>query len=1055
MKIGKTFLLVCMCSVIFGYGQQTKLSEIATTRYGTKWVQIKEGTNIKATQLFEVYKSAFGLKAEDDMRLLSTETDDLGFTHYRYQQFHKGVAVNGAIYLLHEKNGFLKSANGEIYTAITSTSNASIRAKQAVENAIAWVSAEEYAWQNKVFEQDIKSINKSKNATHYPSASLMYYRKSSAENKGDFRLVYRVEVLATKPLKRVAVFVDAQSGEIYHTTNILMNIDKPTKAVTRYNGTKDIVVDSMSASQYILRESGRGNGITTKDLQNLGDMVNVNTNAAVNIIETDTFFNNDLTANSAHWASEMTYDYYMVKFNRNSYNNSGAAMYSYVHWGNNIANAMWTGTAMVYGDGDVSNGPFTTAEICGHEITHAVTQYTANLEYEYESGALNESYSDMFGAMVNYFATDTINWMIGLQTGSAFRNMANPKQFQNPDTYKGQYWQTSSADNGGVHTNSGVGNYWFSLIVKGDTGTNDFGYHYNITPIGSEKSEKIAYRALSQYLTPTSQYFDCFQATIQAANDLYGQCSPESQTVAAAWAAVNVGYPFDTAAVYVTEVLSPISDCGLSNEQLTVKLFYNGCNRSLNVGAKIYIMAKVDLNTTYYDTLTLTSAFVGGTSMDYSLTPLINVATIGNHRVDVWVKGGSLTSYSDSVKNYVFSNRVLQNIDFAPVQVLSPSTSCFLGTQETVSMSFTYLGCAPLPATDSVRLAFKANASDTVFEYKHLTQVMNYGDTLTYTFLGKADCSLIGANVIQVFAVNPTDTFRVNNVKSISLTKPQFTNGHGPFIFSETDINNYYYKEIVNVGKVRTKVITGYPNGRVLNLTGGNVFSYYDQLIFPTPGQEWSVNEMLSAKANFCVDARLLTRLHIGFDLKQTSGGDLYAQYLGAGDYSSASIMRILVNGQHLNNQTYKPTTTGADPFVNRIVDLSGFIGNILEVSFETRNIASDTLGFTLDNTYIDNLHFIENSGDNVAEQSAGMSVALYPNPATHQTNLYLNVSEMMIGNLQVIDFLGKVLVAKPVLINSGENIITIDLNGFTNGIYIIKIQTPQGEINRKMMISK
>jgi len=93
----------------------------------------------------------------------------------------------------------------------------------------------------------------------------------------------------------------------------------------------------------------------------------------------------------------MTYDYYLNTFSRNSYDNNGAALLSYVHYSNQYANAFWDGTRMTYGDGNSQYTAFTSLEICGHEITHAVTQSTANLVYQDEPGALNESFSDMFG----------------------------------------------------------------------------------------------------------------------------------------------------------------------------------------------------------------------------------------------------------------------------------------------------------------------------------------------------------------------------------------------------------------------------------------------------------------------------------------------------------------------------------------------------------------------------------------------------------------------------------------------------------------------------------
>ena len=127
---------------------------------------------------------------------------------------------------------------------------------------------------------------------------------------------------------------------------------------------------------------------------------------------------------------------------------------------------------MTYGDGNLAQGyrPLVSLDICGHEITHGVTTYSANLTYSYESGALNESFSDIFGECIENTASGSNDWMMGCDIGvsgcGAFRNMANPNQFGDPDTYKGTYWYTGTGDNGGVHYNSGVQNKWFYVLTS-------------------------------------------------------------------------------------------------------------------------------------------------------------------------------------------------------------------------------------------------------------------------------------------------------------------------------------------------------------------------------------------------------------------------------------------------------------------------------------------------------------------------------------------------------------------------------------------------------------
>jgi Zn-dependent metalloprotease len=131
---------------------------------------------------------------------------------------------------------------------------------------------------------------------------------------------------------------------------------------------------------------------------------------------------------------------------------------------------------MTYGDGNGTTfTPLTAIDITAHEIAHGLTSNTSNLVYSNESGALNESFSDIFGVSVESFANNnTLNWIIGedaTPNGNGIRNMSNPNAFADPDTYLGTNYYTGTQDNGGVHTNSGVQNFWYYLLTVGGTGT--------------------------------------------------------------------------------------------------------------------------------------------------------------------------------------------------------------------------------------------------------------------------------------------------------------------------------------------------------------------------------------------------------------------------------------------------------------------------------------------------------------------------------------------------------------------------------------------------------
>lgn len=272
----------------------------------------------------------------------------------------------------------------------------------------------------------------------------------------------------------------------------------------------------------------------------------------------------------AHWGMEETHDFYNQEFGRNSYDGHGAEVRNYI---NGTFATMGTQTnaaalsyygSMVYGMGDgESMGPVVGLDVMGHEFTHMVTDNNGNggLNYQDQSGALNESISDMMGTAIEFFA-DSANatWTIGdgvvLTSPYYMRSMSEPNGpgfasgFQRqPDTYLGQYWYTGNQDNGGVHINSGVPNKWFYLLSVGGSGTNDNSYHYQVTGQGIDKAQQIVYQALTQYITPTATFVDAYNATLNAAQDIYGANSSEYDAVKAAWLAVGVPYNDTTQAI--------------------------------------------------------------------------------------------------------------------------------------------------------------------------------------------------------------------------------------------------------------------------------------------------------------------------------------------------------------------------------------------------------------------------------------------------------------------------------------------------------------------------
>ncbi|MEP7128308.1 MAG: M4 family metallopeptidase, partial [Chitinophagales bacterium] len=480
--------------------------------------------------------SVIGLNSNSELVLIGAENDQLGEVHYRYYQTYLGNPVENSMYIVHTKDGMIKGMSGSIVmnfdpqTALNKS--APLKQTKAIQAAVEYVNAEKYMWQDQVMEQRLKNQTGNSGASYYPTASLVWYNAGDAIDPGSLKLAYKVDVYAQQPMTRADIFVDAQTGNILGTSDRLYHSDATGTAATAYSGTQTIHSD-LSGSNYRLRDYTKGNGIIT--LKSSGSDYS---SSSANWTTTG----QDKYALDAHYGVSSTYSFYLANFNRNSLNNAGIALYSYVNDPSQNFNAGWDGSEMLFGNLGSGGAGITAIDVCGHELTHGVTQYTCNLNYSNQSGAMNESLSDIMGKSVQFWAKPTdINWLLSNDMNWGIRNMSNPGAFNQPDTYLGSHWTTSSADNGGVHTNSGVGNFMFYLLVTGGSGTNDIGNAYTVTGIGLSEADQIIYRTQTVYLTKTSQYADWRTACINAATDLYGSSSNEVIQVKNAWYAVGIG----------------------------------------------------------------------------------------------------------------------------------------------------------------------------------------------------------------------------------------------------------------------------------------------------------------------------------------------------------------------------------------------------------------------------------------------------------------------------------------------------------------------------------
>lgn len=530
----------------------------------------------QAMDYLDAVKSVLNLnEPREEFRITKTETDDLGFRHIRLQQEWQGIPVHGAEAVLHEKNGKFYLFNGRFQQ--------SPKLDDVVPN-IGQAQAESLALNH------VGSLEAVKTLSHEDLKLVATDKQSSGEltiyfvHPNEPKLAWHVTVVPNIAA-RYSYFLDANTGEVlshhselckiaghfhpvgqghsampelptanYQFLTALPPLDGPATAnANDLFGQSRLINTYQVGNTYFLIDASQtmfnGNQsdfpndpvgvIWTIDAQNTSP--ENNDFGAVHVTSNNNSWNNP-KAISAHYHAEKAYDYFKNTFNRNSINGTGGNIVSLINVvesdDSQMDNAFWNGEAMFYGNGNEAfTAPLQKAlDVSGHEMSHGVIQATANLEYLNESGALNESFADIFGAMI-----DRDDWKMGedltntqfFPTG-ALRDLSDPHNGGNdlndngwqPAHYNERY--LGGEDNGGVHINSGIVNKAFFLFASNAN-------------VGKNKAEQVYYRALNQYLTKSSNFVDCRLAVIQAATDLHGANSNEVNAAKAAFDAVGIG----------------------------------------------------------------------------------------------------------------------------------------------------------------------------------------------------------------------------------------------------------------------------------------------------------------------------------------------------------------------------------------------------------------------------------------------------------------------------------------------------------------------------------
>jgi Zn-dependent metalloprotease len=463
-------------------------------------------------------------------KVSSVEVDELGFTRVKLQQVVKGTKIKDRQINVHFNNlGEVIAVNGQY-------ENRTIN----IENEGAAAISEDKALETALQEFDYETL---RNAPSVEREIIIIDEK--AYNTFKINVQYDVPEVGNWD-----VYIDAHTGNIVKKASRI-RFDGPVagSGVNVIGQTKSLNLTLTSGKYYMQDQTKTMTGqIKTYTANNAQTQPGTLVNNTTSTFNTATF----KAAVSAHDYAGSVYDFYKNLFNRNSIDNNGMSIISTVHYGSRYNNAFWDGTQMVYGDGDGSTFTYLSGDldVVAHEMTHGVTERSANLNYENQSGALNESMSDIMGVLVQTYdkynvkgggiwTFNSADWVVGDQiytpntAGDALRSLSNPTLYDQP-AHMNNYQNlpnTEAGDWGGVHINSGIPNKAGYLLAQA---------------IGCEKTARIYYRALTSYMTATTNFQAARNYLVQAATDLYGASSTEVTAVNNAFNSVGIVQFADT-----------------------------------------------------------------------------------------------------------------------------------------------------------------------------------------------------------------------------------------------------------------------------------------------------------------------------------------------------------------------------------------------------------------------------------------------------------------------------------------------------------------------------
>jgi len=974
--------------------------------------------NIKSADFFDHKSNQMGIGTDDHMILVMEMPGKNNYTYKKYEQSYKGVPVFGSAYTLRVQDGNVKRATGYYLPYIDMEVIPKISSDKAFQFAMQKMNAKKYSWQD-------EGLTKIPGYTEKPTATLMIIDEAFPNTSENYKLVYQVDLQSVEPVDKKRFFIDAYTGEALLDLPLMMHQAVPGSGLTKYYGEQNFTVDSVAPGQYVLLDPSRGNGNAV--FNSNGEM----------FTDSDNFwdlFNEDQdeVAVDAHYCTERFHDMMLNVFNWDGLDNQGGSMNSVIHAGD-LVNAFWDGKSAFFADGDCNHGPLTTLEVVGHEFMHGITDNTSKLVYSSESGAINESISDVFGKALEFIeAPDDFEWTIGdsfleTQYGTPLRSFIDPNVREHPKLYKGEFWSDS---NSAVHTNSSVGNYWYYLLVNGGADTNELGVAFDVEGIGMDKALEIVYLTQSTLLVPSTNYAFYLQSSLIAAEELFGRDSDEALAVVEAWKAVGVTNVEEEVFGLVLTTEQDLQTC-LNNENIELEFTIS------NLSSVAYLPSMEGRFRLFYfdyeaytsdeSIVTIDEEILPGESISFTVDDFLFIGT----QEAIFLSASVNVETEDidfSQSQFIFiTNSIYANDDLGLVSNnfgVTPASACINSNVE-LNFDVTNFSCEPVESGTSFILDFY-NSNDEIVMTRSYTLPFDLLRNGIFPITENVDIIILDSDISRVELVYEDDPNELSNFIDINLSEPDVIDFEYDQTFDDAELDGLY---LSRADEFQVETSFSYQNDNYFAATGR-----VNSLGFGLCPEVEDLFKSDRVTLDMCIDTKDMSDPNVSFDLIQFRGlGNVEFFELA----ENSNVVKVSwTDGQNDFEEYIVGQTEGQ--LRNHLFNLPSDSKGVLEFDFFNK---AGNLGFmnffSTDVTFMDNLTIIGGEVTSV-EETENNDFEVQPNPTTGLFRLsYPDTPDALI--------LTNVHGQEVLNITPDKSTHELDISHLPNGNYAITLIYPEG----------